>query len=172
MSISFSEDAQQEVVTSSRVLPEDSGEGSLRPRLLKDYTGQEKAKENLQVCIDAARLRGEPLDHVLLYGPPGLGKTTMAAVIANEMGVNMRITSGPAIEKAGDLAALLTNLQENDIYLWTRSTDSTVRSRRSFTLPWRTMRSISSSARARQPIRSGWICRASRSSARPRAPVS
>ena len=82
MSISFSEDAQQEVVTSSRVLPEDSGEGSLRPRLLKDYTGQEKAKENLQVCIDAARLRGEPLDHVLLYGPPGLGKTTMAAVIA------------------------------------------------------------------------------------------
>ena len=115
MSISFSEDAQQEVVTSSRVLPEDSGEGSLRPRLLKDYTGQEKAKENLQVCIDAARLRGEPLDHVLLYGPPGLGKTTMAAVIANEMGVNMRITSGPAIEKAGDLAALLTNLNENDI---------------------------------------------------------
>ena len=115
MSISFSEDAQQEVVTSSRVLPEDSGEGSLRPRLLRDYTGQEKAKENLQVCIDAARLRGEPLDHVLLYGPPGLGKTTMAAVIANEMGVNMRITSGPAIEKAGDLAALLTNLQENDI---------------------------------------------------------
>ena len=115
MSISFSEDAQQEVVTSSRVLPEDSGEGSLRPRLLKDYTGQEKAKENLQICIDAARLRGEPLDHVLLYGPPGLGKTTMAAVIANEMGVNMRITSGPAIEKAGDLAALLTNLQEHDI---------------------------------------------------------
>ena len=103
MSISLSEDAQQEVVTSSRVLPEDSGEGSLRPRLLKDYTGQGKAKENLQVCIDAARLRGEPLDHVLLYGPPGLGKTTMAAVIANEMGVNMRITSGPAIEKAGDL---------------------------------------------------------------------
>ena len=115
MSINFSEDAQQEVVTSSRVLPEDSGEGSLRPRLLRDYTGQEKAKENLQVCIDAARLRGEPLDHVLLYGPPGLGKTTMAAVIANEMGVNMRITSGPTIEKPGDLAALLTNLQENDI---------------------------------------------------------
>ena len=115
MSISFSEDAQQEVVTSSRVLPEDSGEGSLRPRLLKDYTGQEKAKENLQVCIDAARLRGEPLDHVLLYGPPGLGKTTMAAVIANEMGVNMRITSGPAIEKPGDLVAMLTNLNEGDI---------------------------------------------------------
>ena len=115
MSISFSEDAQQEVVTSSRVLPEDSGEGSLRPRLLKDYTGQEKAKENLQVCIDAARLRGEPLDHVLLYGPPGLGKTTLAGVIANEMGAGIRVTSGPAIEKAGDLAALLTNLAPGDI---------------------------------------------------------
>ena len=115
MSISFSEDAQQEVVTSSRVLPEDSGEGSLRPRLLKDYTGQEKAKENLQVCIDAARLRGEPLDHVLLYGPPGLGKTTLAGIVAQEMGVQIRITSGPAIEKPGDLAALLTNLQEHDI---------------------------------------------------------
>ena len=115
MSISFSEDAQQEVVTSSCVLPEDSGEGSLRPRLLKDYTGQEKAKENLQVCIDAARLRGEPLDHVLLYGPPGLGKTTLAGVIANEMGAGIRVTSGPAIEKAGDLAALLTNLAPGDI---------------------------------------------------------
>ena len=115
MSINFSEDAQQEVVTSSRVLPEDSGEGSLRPRLLRDYTGQEKAKENLQVCIDAARLRGEPLDHVLLYGPPGLGKTTMAAVIANEMGVNMRITSGPAIERPGDMAAVLNSLNEGDI---------------------------------------------------------
>ena len=115
MSINFSEDAQQEVVTSSRVLPEDSGEGSLRPRLLRDYTGQEKAKENLQVCIDAARLRGEPLDHVLLYGPPGLGKTTLAGVIANEMGAGIRVTSGPAIEKAGDLAALLTNLAPGDI---------------------------------------------------------
>ena len=115
MSINFSEDAQQEVVTSSRVLPEDSGEGSLRPRLLRDYTGQEKAKENLQVCIDAARLRGEPLDHVLLYGPPGLGKTTLSGIIANEMNVNIRVTSGPAIEKPGDLAALLTNLAPNDI---------------------------------------------------------
>lgn len=115
MSISFSDDAQEKVVTSTSILPEDSGEGSLRPRLLREYIGQEKAKDNLQVFIDAARMRAEPLDHVLLYGPPGLGKTTMAAVIANEMGVNMRITSGPTIEKAGDLAALLTNLQENDI---------------------------------------------------------
>ena len=115
MSISFSEDAQDQVITSTTILPEDTAEGSLRPRLLKEYIGQEKAKDNLQVFIDAARMRNEPLDHVLLYGPPGLGKTTMAQVIANEMGVNMRITSGPTIEKAGDLAALLTNLQENDI---------------------------------------------------------
>lgn len=115
MSISFSDDGQDKIVTSTTILPEDTGEGSLRPRLLREYIGQEKAKDNLQVFIDAARMRAEPLDHVLLYGPPGLGKTTMAAVIANEMGVNMRITSGPTIEKAGDLAALLTNLQENDI---------------------------------------------------------
>ena len=117
MSISFSEEtqSQQPFVTSTSIQPEDSAEGSLRPRYIRDYIGQEKAKDNLQVFIDAARMRGEPLDHVLLYGPPGLGKTTMAQVIANEMGVNMRITSGPTIEKAGDLAALLTNLQENDI---------------------------------------------------------
>ena len=117
MSISFSEEAQsqQSFVTSTSIQPEDLAEGSLRPRFIREYIGQEKAKDNLQVFIDAARMRGEPLDHVLLYGPPGLGKTTMAQVIANEMGVNMRITSGPTIEKAGDLAALLTNLQENDI---------------------------------------------------------
>ena len=116
MSINFSDGLEdQQIVTSSSVLPEDSGEGSLRPRTITDYIGQEKAKDNLSVFIDAARLRNEPLDHVLLHGPPGLGKTTLAAVIANEMGVNMRITSGPAIERPGDLVAMLTNLSEGDI---------------------------------------------------------
>jgi Holliday junction DNA helicase RuvB len=93
----------------------DDQEGSLRPRFLGEYVGQEKLKENLTIWIEAAKQRREPLDHVLLYGPPGLGKTTLAGVIANEMGVNVRITSGPAIEKAGDLAALLTNLDDMDI---------------------------------------------------------
>lgn len=115
MSINYSGESEQEIVTSATILPEDQGEGSLRPRTLREYIGQEKAKDNLSVFIEAAKRRGEPLDHVLLHGPPGLGKTTLAAVIANEMGVNMRITSGPTIEKQGDLAALLTNLQENDI---------------------------------------------------------
>lgn len=90
-------------------------EVTLRPRDFANYIGQERLKKNLQLAISAAKKRGEPLDHVLLYGPPGLGKTTMASVIANEMGANIRITSGPAVERAGDLASLLTNLQDGDI---------------------------------------------------------
>lgn len=90
-------------------------ENSLRPKTLDEYIGQEKAKENLSILLEAAKLRGDTLDHVLLYGPPGLGKTTLSAILAAEMGVNLRITSGPAIEKKGDLVALLTNLQEGDV---------------------------------------------------------
>lgn len=115
MSIDFGADLYEEPIVAKTFLSEDANEGSLRPHTLAEYIGQEKAKQNLSIFIEAARRRTESLDHVLLHGPPGLGKTTLAGIIAQEMGVNIRITSGPAIEKPGDLAALLTNLQENDI---------------------------------------------------------
>ena len=107
---------ENEHITSKFQNQADEGiEISLRPKKLDDYIGQSVAKENLKIFIEAAQMRGEPLDHVLFYGPPGLGKTTLAGIIANELGVDLRITSGPAIDRAGDLAAILTNLNENDV---------------------------------------------------------
>lgn len=111
----FDDVEDNRIVTTSMKMEESEVENSLRPQLWDEYIGQQKIKEKLRIFIDAAKMRKESLDHVLLYGPPGLGKTTLSNIIANELGVNFRITSGPAIEKSGDLAAILTNLGENDV---------------------------------------------------------
>ena len=108
-------DFENRIMTTSFTKDDGDAEVSLRPKRLEDYVGQEKVKDNLRIYMEAAKMRAESLDHVLLYGPPGLGKTTLSNIIAAEMGVNIRITSGPAIEKQGDLAALLTNLAEGDV---------------------------------------------------------
>ena len=115
MSIDFGTDIYEEPIVAKTFLSEDAQEGSLRPKTLREYIGQEKAKGNLAVFIEAAKRRNESLDHVLLHGPPGLGKTTLAGIVASEMGQNIRVTSGPAIERAGDLASLLTNLSSGDV---------------------------------------------------------
>ena len=115
MSIDFGTDIYEEPIVAKTFLAEDAQESSLRPKTLAEYIGQEKAKKTLGIYIEAAKARGEALDHVLFYGPPGLGKTTLCGIIANEMGVNLKVTSGPAIEKPGEMAAILNRLQENDV---------------------------------------------------------
>ena len=130
-------------VIETKMLEEDIKlEGSLRPQTLQDYIGQQKAKEILSIYIEAARQRNDALDHVLFYGPPGLGKTTLAGIIANEMNVNLKVTSGPAIEKPGEMAAILNNLQEGDILFMMRFTGLTDRWKKYCTPQWKILQLI------------------------------
>jgi len=128
---------EEERFVTPTFIKNDQSEAGLRPKIFDEYFGQEKIKQNLKVFIEAAKLRHEPIDHVLLAGPPGLGKTTLAGIIASEMGANIRITSGPAIEKAGDLAAILTNIDVNDIILLMKYIDLTEQLKKFYILRWR-----------------------------------
>lgn len=113
---------ERRIITTDETNEDRKLEPRIRPQLLTDYIGQSKLKEMLKIYITAAKNRGQSLDHCLFYGPPGLGKTTISNIIANELGVNIKVTSGPAIEKPGEMAAILNNLSEGDVLLWTRST--------------------------------------------------
>ena len=133
---------EQERIITGREQDADGWQYSLRPRRLAEYIGQNQVKQNMQVFIKAAAERGEALDHVLLFGPPGLGKTTLANIIANELNVNIRITSGPAIERQGDLAAILTNLGENDVLFIDEIHRLSKTVEKFCILPWRILRWI------------------------------
>ena len=150
---------EQERIITGREQDADGWQYSLRPRRLAEYIGQNQVKQNMQVFIKAAAERGEALDHVLLFGPPGLGKTTLANIIANELNVNIRITSGPAIERQGDLAAILTNLGENDVLFIDEIHRLSKTVEEILILPWRILRWILLSAKGRARAVYAWICR-------------
>ena len=145
------------IITTENLEEDVKIENSLRPKYLKDYIGQEKAKATLKIYIEAAKARGEALDHVLFYGPPGLGKTTLAGIIANEMDVHMKVTSGPAIEKPGEMAAILNNLQEGDVLFVDEIHRLNRQVRKYSTRPWKITPLTLLSAKAPGPGPSGWI---------------
>ena len=147
-------------------------EAGLRPRELAEFVGQAELKEHLAIILEAARRRGQAADHLLFAGPPGLGKTTLAGIVANEMGVALHVTSGPALERGGDLASILSQLAEGDVLFIDEIHRLARRSRKCCIRPWRTSNSTSSSARARRPVRSASTCRRSRWSVPRPAPAS